>query len=271
MSGITQHQPSMLVLNSKYKGTQPIYDITYTLQQPIHNAEKCRLDHMSLVYMLNLVHQNQAQLDFSIETGPDTTHTYSVSLSSLVNNYYNSISEVVTDINDVFANVFKDSEGVYATELKPTMYFHSKTNKNLITMSNPVYKMRIISNNQNFWYKLGFPNNSYVPSSSMSSPSFPSVIPLNEMYIVIDQVYNANSLLDTTRPYHNQPAITEIVTFNDCQNGDLFVYRPPAEPTFPLLTEQYIRNVRVRLMDSIGNPVLLNSDYKIILRFAYNE
>lgn len=267
MSGVSQQQPITIILNSKYKrSTETVGDVTYQLQVPIHGAQRARIHQMSLVYLAHLVRTEQAQLDFTINAG--SAFNYSISLASMTDKYYDDIADVVADINAIMAATFVDGSGPYNSALLPTFAYVPSTRSITVTCSSPFL---VRSANNNFWYKLGWSNGTYAPATLVTSPSWPSVIPLQELYIEIDGMLNDSALIVTdSTSYHNNPAIAEVVTMSNTRLGDLYSHQFPTVPTYPLICQPSISNIRVRLMDSTGQVITsLDSDYRMSLSFSY--
>jgi hypothetical protein len=267
MSGVSLQQPISVILNSKYrKSYESIGDITFQLQRPISGAQRARLHQFATVYLAHLVRSEQAKLDFTIDDG--TVYTYSVSLASLTDKYYDDIDDVVADINAIMAALFVDGSGQYATALKPTFAFSNSIRRITVACASP---LSVVSANDNFWFKLGWANGTYAGGVSLTGPSWPSVVPLQEIYVEVDGMMNDTALLQTdSDAYHENTRIAEIVTLSNTRLGDLYSHQFPTVPTYPLICQPNIANIRVRLMDSTGQVITsLESDYRLTLSFSY--
>lgn len=271
MSGT--NQPQQVILNSKYKQSyETIDNITYSFETPIHNAVSARLTSFSTIYLVRLISPEQASLNFSVRT--DTLeHDYNIDLTNLTNNYYNSLTELLDDLNNKLTAEFTsaDPSNNFYTELKPTLSFNSKTLKILFNANQSTIPttVKINSNDSNIWFKLGFINGIYDFQSQLISPSSPSIIPLNELYIEIDGLINETGRLLNYNTPTNNPKVVEVVTFTNVSIGDVFFYRSSNIPEYPLKTNSAISNMNIRLLNSLGQPVRLQSDYRLQLDFLY--
>lgn len=267
MSGITLEQPASLILNSKYKPTgASVGDVTYALQRPITGANRARIHQLSLVYLAHLVREEQASLTFTINDG--TVYSYDVSLSSLTDKYYEDVTDLVADINSVLAALFVDGSGQYATALLPTLSYSTATRRIIVSCSQP---LSIIATNTTFWFKLGWANGTYAEATSLTAPSWPSVIPLQEIYIELSGFLNDSALIQTSdSSYHGNTSIAEVVTLSNTRLGDLYSHQFATLPAYPLICNNQITNIRVRLLDSTGAVITsLESDYRMTLSFSY--
>lgn len=275
MSGTSVFQPKSVILNSKYRQSyEGNSDVTYQLIQPIHAVQRARISEFTTVYLANLVREDQASLKFNLYTDVGALdYSYDISLDSLTENYYETITEVVTDIQAIMDALFVDTGGnKFSVLYKPTITYNTtKRNITVSWLGLNTYTTEIISDNSTFWYKLGFPNGVTEKARIHEAPSYPSVLPLNELYIEIGGMTSENTLLRTENSsYHNNTKIAQVVTFADTRLGDLYSFVGRTVPEYPLIPNESVQNIRVRLLDSTGNVVPnLKADYRLTLDFMY--
>ena len=266
------HQPQQVILNSKFRSpSESINNVSYNLVTPIQSSVGGRISSFSTIYLAKLIQPNQALLNFSVRTD-SLEFDYSISLSSLTENYYHTQKDLFEDINNILISLFTENSGQYNIDLLPVLTFDTKTYKSSFTANTTqATSVKIDSNNNNFWFKLGWTNGIYDFAASLKSPSPPSVIPINEMYIQIDGILNESATIKTI--YNNNPAndprIAEIITFNNVSLGDIFVYRGNNIPEYPLHPSNTIGALNIKLLNSIGQPINLDSDYRMVIDFIY--
>jgi len=265
------HQPQQVILNSKFRNaSEQINNVTYNIQMPIQSAVGARITSFSTIYLAKLIQPNQALLNFSVRTD-SLEFDYSISLSSLTENYYHTQKDLFEDINNILISLFVDASGQYNIDLLPVLTFDTKTYKSSFTANTTqATSVKIDSNNNNFWFKLGWINGIYDFTASLKSPSPPSVIPINELYIQIDGILNESAVINTLNNNPaNDPRIAEIITFNNVSLGDVFSYRGNHVPEYPLHPSSSISNINIKLLNSIGQPINLDSDYRMVIDFIY--
>jgi len=267
-------QPQQVILNSKFKDpSDEIHDVTYNFTTPIHNAIGARITAFSTIYLAKLIQPGQARLKFAIRTNTETFE-YDIDITPLSNVYYHTQKDLFDKLNVYFANVIftsTDTTSQYRTTLTPVFSFDPERLQTNMMIINQNAQILITSDNSTFWFKLGYPNGEYPLSFSNNSPNPPSVIPLNELYIQIDGLLNETATVNT--PYNNNPAnnptTAEIITFNQISLGDIFLYRGNTIPEYPLKPGAYINSLNIRLLNSIGQPALLESNYRLVIDLIY--
>lgn len=262
-------RPFQLILNSKFATKNSDGSYIFYLESPILNGYRARISDFSCIYMINLISPKQAFLNFQILVNPDTEYQYNLDLSTLTENYYSSLTDLLTDLNSLLTSYFDDSSPEKSPSIKPVLGFDTKKNKILFTAGG-TSQVSIQSNNLNFWYKLGFPNGEYDYSSQISGTSYPSIIPLAEMYIKMNNIINDNCIIksDNYAPT-NSSNVVSIVTFHQVKLGDLFYYRMPTIPGFPLKLNDGSNTFHITLLNSIGQTVNINSDFRLTIDFMY--
>ena len=261
------NQPFQLILNSKfarYNNGNYIFD----LLTPIMEPSKARISEFTTIYLINLIQESQANLKFDIKNSTDT-YNYNISLDSLTQIYYNSITDLLTDLNNILNEYFDGSTPEKAQLLKPELIVDIRKNKiNFNAALNS--QVQILSDFNNFWYKLGFNDGVYIFSGSIVSPSYPSIIPLAEVYIKLDGMVNESALIKSDKYITtNDSATVSIITFHNVKIGDLFYYRSGILPAYPLKFSSLKNSFSITLLNSIGNPVKINSDFRITIDFLY--
>lgn len=271
------NQPQQIILNSKFRASnEEVNSVQYNLTTPIHDAVGCRITSFSTVYLIKLIQPSQALLQFDISTNADL-FTYNISLSSIQNNYYQTLNELLVDLNAILDTSFNDpnTTSQFYTGIKPTIVFDSKKLKIqfVANQSQVTTFVSINSNNNNLWFKLGFPNAIYSLTQTQLSPQSPSIIPLNEIYVLIDGLINETATIKLNNNVDsgavNNQKIAEIITFNNVSLGDIFYWRGNNVPEYPLRTSPCITSFNIKLINSLGEPVQLDSNYRIQLDFIY--
>lgn len=278
MSGVSLNRPQRLILNSKYRNSnEQVSNVTYNLITPIEGATGARIHNISLIYLIPLINDTQAELNWSLDVSGNSWN-YTTDLDGLTNNYYDNLSKLLEDLNSLVQAPFTDASGSgtqFSEDYKPELLFDSETKQiifQMVTTISEAHVLTIDSNNNNFWFKLGFPNGTYTTTNNvLYSPSYPSIIPLNELYLEIDGLKSVTTLLQTSNTaYHNNPNITDVITFSNTAQGDLFQYFSPTIPEYGLETQNFFQTLRVRLLNSIGQEINLKSDYKLTIEFKYD-
>jgi|AntAceMinimDraft_17_1070374.scaffolds.fasta_scaffold06983_5 hypothetical protein len=267
-------QPQKIILNSKFKNNNETIDnITYNFETSINNAIGARVSSFSTVYLAKLIQQGQGSLKFAIRTNTETFE-YDIDITPLSNVYYHTQKDLFDKLNVYFENaIFTDTDPAsqYRTTLLPIFNFDQDKLRTYMTIVNQNAQILITSDNSTFWFKLGYPNGEYPLSFSNYSPNPPSVIPLNELYIQIDGLINESAIVRTIN--NNNPANSsstcEIITFNNVSLGDIFLYRGNTIPEYPLNVAPYINSLNIRLLNSIGQPATLESDYRLVIDLIY--
>ncbi|MCB9097725.1 MAG: hypothetical protein H6630_08960 [Arcobacter sp.] len=266
---MSNNRPFQLVLNSKFATKNSDQSYTFDLQNTILEGHRARISEFSCIYMVNLIQQHQAALNFSVFVSSEIEHQYLIDLSSLTDNYYNNITDLITDLNTILTNFFDDSIPSKSSSYKPVISFDTKKNKIVFTAGTTT-QVSIQSSNSNFWYKLGFPNGNYDYNAVINSVSYPSIIPIAEMYIKMNNVINENAIIksDLYAPT-NSSNVVGIITFHQVKLGDLFYYRMPTIPAWPIKLNNNSGSFHLTLLNSIGQPVNINSDFRITIDFMY--
>lgn len=263
----SSYRPNKIILNSKFRSSGTITNCNFNFIQPIEGVKGARINNFSAIYLVPLINPNQALLKFSILDG-GTIYGYYLDLSSLTDKYYEDIDNLMEDINGLLTNLFSGSSA-FDPSLKPTLSADYSTYSVIFTAQGST-QVKIEADNSTFWYKLGWENGTTGFAGVLTSPSYASILPLNEVYIVIENFENRNQLLLTNNTsYNNLDNITEIFNFAGINQGDLFKLTTDPEPKFPIKPPPFFQTLQIRLLDSRGGEINLRSDWKIVIDLLY--